>query len=52
MKHVPKFLPSFSLALVLAAPMGLAFAAGDQHAADTQYQKDRAACMAMQGSAE
>jgi len=51
MKHAKHHLPSFSLALVLAAPMSLALAAGDQNAVDAQYQKDREACMAKQGSA-
>ena len=52
MKHVVQFLPSLSLALVLAAPMGSVFAAGAQNAVDVQYQKDREACMAKQGSGE
>ena len=52
MKHAFQFLPSFSLALVLAASMGSVFAAGDQNAVDAQYQKDREACMAKQGSGE
>ena len=52
MKHIVQFLPSLSLALVLAAPMGSVFAAGDQNEVDAQYQKDREACMAKQGSGE
>ncbi|OAD43598.1 hypothetical protein LPB72_03455 [Hydrogenophaga crassostreae] len=45
-------LPTLALALTLFGPMGQALAAGEQAAVDAQYEKDRQACVAKQGSVE
>jgi hypothetical protein len=49
-RPVLKSLPSLALALILVTPMGAALAAGEQSAMDAQYQRDRQACVAKQGS--
>lgn len=47
---VCKPLPFLALTFGLMAPVGHALAAGDQADLDRQYEKDRQACVAMQGS--
>lgn len=43
---------ALALALTLVDPTGQALAAGEQAAVDAQYEKDRPACVAKQGSVE